>query len=398
MKNCLLSQFMFLVGTGVSMVAISNTDTATDTDTVVATVPETVVETGWAVPATAVLQKQCNGWLSCPEVKSQNVQKKQEQTIAELNITEVTDTRNGAVLASQLLKITRVHPEIAVFLDRCDDIAWKPVPFGTPFVVPELPEWVLDWPETTPIPHLQGVLRFYLANQLLRAYRFDEAQVILDTCTAENTVDPAAVLLAKSLCAVRLSDMNTAAETLTRLDNLESSDIESVPRRFTELAKMLKAEMPQRTKDNTAKSMSDSEQGNSPQSDREKMDGVLRQMEDVQRQLGQGSTGKKVQNVEKDILKTLDDAIEKLEKQLGDGQKDGENSSAQSRRPGQTERVLRLKAPGNVETKDSSGGDWGNLPPKEREAALMQIEKEFPSHYRAVIEAYFRQTAQGNND
>ena len=36
---------------------------------------------------------------------------------------------------------------------------------------------------------------------------------------------------------------------------------------------------------------------------------------------------------------------------------------------------------------------WGDLPPKEREEAMQQIGRDFPSHYRDVIEQYFRRLA-----
>ena len=37
---------------------------------------------------------------------------------------------------------------------------------------------------------------------------------------------------------------------------------------------------------------------------------------------------------------------------------------------------------------------WGDLPPKEREQAMQEISREFPAHYREVIEAYFRELAR----
>jgi hypothetical protein len=52
------------------------------------------------------------------------------------------------------------------------------------------------------------------------------------------------------------------------------------------------------------------------------------------------------------------------------------------------------RGPGNVTKKDiGSGSGWGNLPPKEREEAMQQIGRDFPSHYRDVIEQYFRRLA-----
>jgi lipopolysaccharide biosynthesis regulator YciM len=36
---------------------------------------------------------------------------------------------------------------------------------------------------------------------------------------------------------------------------------------------------------------------------------------------------------------------------------------------------------------------WGDLPPKQRHEALQQIGKDYPAHYRDVIEQYFRKLA-----
>ena len=44
-----------------------------------------------------------------------------------------------------------------------------------------------------------------------------------------------------------------------------------------------------------------------------------------------------------------------------------------------------------------SKSGWGDLPPKEREQALQQISREFPGHYRDVIEQYFRELADETN-
>jgi hypothetical protein len=52
------------------------------------------------------------------------------------------------------------------------------------------------------------------------------------------------------------------------------------------------------------------------------------------------------------------------------------------------------RGPGEAAKRDvGSGDDWGHLPPKEREEALQRIGRDFPSHYRDVIEQYFRRLA-----
>jgi hypothetical protein len=53
-----------------------------------------------------------------------------------------------------------------------------------------------------------------------------------------------------------------------------------------------------------------------------------------------------------------------------------------------------MKGAGKVEPREiGRGSGWGNLPEKDREKALQDIGREFPSHYREIIEEYFRQLA-----
>ena len=57
------------------------------------------------------------------------------------------------------------------------------------------------------------------------------------------------------------------------------------------------------------------------------------------------------------------------------------------------------RGPGNIDPKDIAQKDgWGDLPPKERQQALQQLGKEFPSHYRLVIEEYFRKLSRDGAD
>jgi hypothetical protein len=58
-----------------------------------------------------------------------------------------------------------------------------------------------------------------------------------------------------------------------------------------------------------------------------------------------------------------------------------------------------LKAPGDVAHRDiGHKAGWGNLPPKQREQALQEIGKDFPAHYRDVIEQYFRRLASEGSE
>lgn len=55
------------------------------------------------------------------------------------------------------------------------------------------------------------------------------------------------------------------------------------------------------------------------------------------------------------------------------------------------------KGRGEVTSRDlDNAGEWGDLPPREREEALQQIGRDYPAHYREAIEQYFKRLAAGD--
>jgi hypothetical protein len=59
--------------------------------------------------------------------------------------------------------------------------------------------------------------------------------------------------------------------------------------------------------------------------------------------------------------------------------------------------VAGQKGNGDVDQKDiGNGSGWGNLPPAQRQEALQNMTKDLPSHFREVIEAYFKRLASNN--
>jgi hypothetical protein len=112
--------------------------------------------------------------------------------------------------------------------------------------------------------------------------------------------------------------------------------------------------------------------------------------------------------VEDGIIASLDKLIKELEDQAGGGgggegeseggdMQDGEGGNPngiRSKAPASESRIAEGKGAGDVTSKKiGSSSGWGNLPEKEREAVMQQIGKEFPSHYRDIIEQYFRKLA-----
>jgi len=56
--------------------------------------------------------------------------------------------------------------------------------------------------------------------------------------------------------------------------------------------------------------------------------------------------------------------------------------------------------PGTVDPKQFKkvAANWGNLPPKEREKAMVELTKDLPPRQREVIETYFKKLAQTSSD
>ncbi|MEX2316357.1 MAG: hypothetical protein WD669_04335, partial [Pirellulales bacterium] len=129
--------------------------------------------------------------------------------------------------------------------------------------------------------------------------------------------------------------------------------------------------------------------------DNESLDHIARRMEDVRRRLAQGRSGQRVQKVENGVVESLDKLIKRIEDQMQQqGGAAAAASAPQSRAPMQDSRLGDLKAPGKVDRKDiGDTAGWGDMPDKDREKALQDIGREFPSHYREIIEEYFRRLA-----
>jgi hypothetical protein len=116
-------------------------------------------------------------------------------------------------------------------------------------------------------------------------------------------------------------------------------------------------------------------------------------MEDVERRLGLSRAGRVVRQKEDEIISMLDKLIEDLEKQCSQCQGTGSGSGNGPQRPANAPGVNGPTGPGTTNPRDAQGRGWGNLNDKERQEALQQLGKDFPAHYRAAIEQYFRRVA-----
>ncbi|MCA9151671.1 MAG: hypothetical protein KDA92_20345, partial [Planctomycetales bacterium] len=127
------------------------------------------------------------------------------------------------------------------------------------------------------------------------------------------------------------------------------------------------------------------------------LDEVSRLMESVKVRLGHGRAGARVRKEEDDVIAKLDKLIKDLEDQAAAAAAAAGAASSGGSAPSspmQDSMPAGGTGPGNVDPKKlGTNIDWGNLPPQEREAALQELGKDLPSHYRDVIEEYFRKLA-----
>ncbi|NQU21349.1 MAG: hypothetical protein HQ567_08710 [Candidatus Nealsonbacteria bacterium] len=227
--------------------------------------------------------------------------------------------------------------------------------------------WLTD--EKT-LPLISANARLYLGGWLIGQLMYDEACEQLDGLDPGDVVAPAMLLFSRSVAHYALLDREAGLESLEQL----IVATEHSPRRYMAMAISMQIDL-ETLEDDSLRYIS-------------------RQMGDIERRLDLGRGGKKVQKVEKDVIESLDKLIKKLEEQQKKGGGGAGQGNIRSNSPAPDSRILGGKGPGEVAKRNlGNQNGWGDLPPKQREAALQQIGREFPSHYRDVIEQYFRRLA-----
>jgi hypothetical protein len=200
--------------------------------------------------------------------------------------------------------------------------------------------------------------------------RFVRSPPAQDRCP--SSVAPDALLFYRAVAHHQLVEPDSADASLAQLLEREGD----LPARYQKLADLMRQDL--------AGLQDDS------------LNHIARRMEDIRRRLALGRSGQRVQGVEDGVIRSLDKLIKQAEDQMQ--QQQAQSSSAPGGQPSgspmEESQPAELKAPGRVDRRDiGRGTDWGNLPDKEREQALQEIGREFPSHYREVIEEYFRRLA-----
>lgn len=235
--------------------------------------------------------------------------------------------------------------------------------------------WLTD-PKTPPL--VANNLRLLYGRWLVHEALFDEALGELSGLEPGEVVAPACLLFYQAAVHHKLLEKEAGLKAIERL--LEGA--EQSPRRYVAVAQLMQQDL-EALEDDT-------------------LDHIARRMDDIRRRLGLGRAGQRVRKIEDGVIESLDKLIKKLEEEQKKKQGSGGGSSnnIRSRSPAPDSQIIGGKGRGDVgKRRIGSSSGWGDLPPKQREQALQQIGRQFPSHYRDVIEQYFRRlAAEGSED
>jgi hypothetical protein len=124
--------------------------------------------------------------------------------------------------------------------------------------------------------------------------------------------------------------------------------------------------------------------------------GIADEMKGVERKIRKTDTGEKTQTRQKDIVETLTQLIEEMEKRERQGgggspsgnQQSGGPASESSAPPGPT-RIGGLHSAGKVKDR------WGMLKDRERNQILTELQTKLPDRYRSLLEDYYKKLNQG---
>lgn len=329
-------------------------------------------EPTWKLPTAAEVRAQVIAWLGEVEVDPEAKQKLEALWPAE-PLPDSAPLSQSDLLELVVETVAAVDPNA----EQLVDLTSRPHDFApTPAFA-----W-LDDQQT--LPFARNNLRLWLGRWLAQERRYDEAALQLAGLQPTDVVDPATLLFYQSVCHHWTLQSSAGLKTINQL--LEQK--KAIPRRYQQLAELMHADLA-KLKEET-------------------LDHISRRMNDVTRRLDFGHAGKKVRGVEDGIIASLDKLIKDLEDQAGGGgggedeseggdMQDGEGGNPngiKSTAPASESRIATGLGKGDVTSKKiGNNSGWGNLPQKEREAVMQQIGKDFPSHYRDIIEQYFRKLA-----
>lgn len=304
----------------------------------------------WTPPSTDAVRLWAMTWLDRSGVK-EDIRQRAEQLWADVYDLATAEERLSALAETFALADPRA--ERLVRLCAGPRKVVSPSEFA----------WLAE-PDVQPLESAN--LRLLVGCWMVRQSFHDEALQQFAALRPEEVVDPASLLFHRAVAHHWLLHKE---EGLEAIDGLLAGR-QFGPRRYMALAQLMREDLAAVEEDT--------------------LDHIARRMRDIERRLDLGRTGPKVREIEDGVIKSLDKRIKELE----DQQCQGGGDSIFSTKPADDSKLMGGKGPGEINRKKATGkSGWGNLPPKQREKALQEVGRQYPSHYRDVIEQYFRKMA-----
>ncbi len=276
----------------------------------------------------------------------------------------------GPALLDRLLDTCSiVEPRLAELASALRSID-SPIsaPKDIPWLVSDVPGW------------LQDTVRLACGRAFAQRKMYDEALETLTGLELAQVCDPASLLFYRASAEHHLLKKTECLNNLKVLLERESE----LPARYRQVSTMMQTDITPLKEDS--------------------LDEIARLMTDVGRRLELGRAGQKVRDEEDDIVKKLDKMIEQIEEQARQMQQQQQQQQNQQNQQPENMQQKAMdesqvaggpKGAGDVDQKKlEQRSGWGNLPPAQRQEALQRLTEELPTHYRDVIEGYFRQLAK----
>src|SRR5579883_182269 len=129
---------------------------------------------------------------------------------------------------------------------------------------------------------------------------------------------------------------------------------------------------------------------------------LARRMETIEHAIDHEKTGRPTQKRQEAVITELDRLIALMREKEQGGQGQGGGKGGKGRGQGNGARSPRKRSelsgdlhPGEIGPKKGGSSDWGGeLPEKEREAALQLLKEKFPERYKELVEQYFKTLAE----
>ncbi len=308
----------------------------------------------WRVPSLEEMNRAFTGWLD--EIESDAETKTEVfRVLKERMESESQVDRLDAVLQT----IEVIRPEMGSYLEQAQMRREKL----------ERPDFSKTLEDVNESDFVKDHVRLLYGRWLAQNEMLDESLAELNRLDISRVLDPATLLFYRAILQHQLLQKDACVETIKLL--LENE--EELPRRFSTLGRLMAADIQPLEKDS--------------------LDEVSRLMKDIRRRQALYRSGQRVRDQEQEVINKLDKLIEAIEKQR-QSQQQQQSGNTQSSQPMQDSQNAGGQGTGDVVGKQQlDGGDWGSLPPSERAAAMAEMAKDLPPHYRAVIEEYFRKLA-----